>query len=280
MVKVKKQRSVKEKLPLINNPTIGADIEVFLRDKYTKDIVSAEGIIKGAKDDPFIFSGIGTDVFATSLDNVMVEFNIPPAKTSKDFSSHILYALGWIEGSIPQNLQLLAHPSARIDNKYLQTENAKMFGCDPDFNAWLMGAQNPKPDALGDIRSCGGHIHIGYEKPHGDVNMELIRVMDIFIGLPSILQEPENDRKSLYGKAGAFRHKRYGCEYRTISNYYINSPELMQWAFDNTLTAIEFVNRQQSISGEESVAIQTAINTNDKALAQTMCSYFGVKLAA
>jgi hypothetical protein len=273
------RQSSKEKRLLINNPTVGADIEVFLQDKDTNAIVSAEGIIKGAKHAPFKFLE-GDDFFATSLDNVMAEFCIPPAKTANDFKEYISYAISWINGFIPKNLQTLASPAARVDGRFLQTENAKLFGCEPDFNAWEWGDQNEKPCPTGDLRSCGGHIHIGYENPKGDTNLELIRIMDIFLGLPSILQEPDNERKSLYGKAGAFRHKTYGVEYRTISNYYVNSPRLMEWVYNNTLEAIDFVNKEQHITPEEGQAVRHAINSNDKKLADMLIGYYGVKLAA
>lgn len=265
---------------LINNPTIGADIEVFLQDTTSREIVSAEGIIKGSKHAPYVFHGVGNDFFATSLDNIMVEFNIPPAREPKMFSDNILYALGWIKGSIPDGLDLIVSPSARVDPRFLQTENAKLFGCEPDYNAWLMGKMNDRPSCDSNLRSAGGHIHVGYDNPNHMLSMALIRSMDIHLGLPSIIQEPDNERKSLYGKAGAFRFKDYGTEYRTISNYYISAPSLMEWAYNNTLAAIEFVNNQMPINEEEAVAIQAAINTNDKALATTMCTYFGVKLAA
>ena len=270
---------LKSRGSLISNPLVGADIEVFLQDKESGAIVSAEGIIKGTKDDPFRFLPEEPH-FATSLDNVMAEFCIPPAKKAIQFKENILFALGWIEGFIPNNLMPLAVPSARIDNRFLQTENAQLFGCDPDFNAWLQGVLNPKPLAESNLRSCGGHIHIGYEKPKMEVSMSLIKALDIYLGLPSIIQEPENDRKYLYGKAGAFRFKPYGVEYRTISNYYVSKPYLMEWVFNNTQLAIEFVNNKHQISPEEGEGIIAAINTNDKKLADTLCTYFGVKLAA
>jgi hypothetical protein len=46
------------------------------------------------------------------------------------------------------------------------------------------------------------------------------------------------------------------------------------------MEAIEFVNRESVINEEEGQAIRLAINKADKALAETMCKYFGVKLAA
>ena len=268
------------KRKLVLNPTIGADIEVFLRDKISDEIVSAEGIIHGTKEEPFHFMK-ENHFYATSLDNVMAEFCIPPAKTGDEFRTGIETALNYIHNTIPGNLSILAFPSAKVDGRWLDTPNAQMFGCEPDYNAWLNGIVNDKPTAADStLRSCGGHIHIGYDESNPQVNISLIKAMDIFVGLPSVIEEPDNDRKLLYGRAGAFRNKDYGAEYRTVSNYYINSKELTKWVFENTLQAIEFVNRESVISEEEGQAIRTAINKADKQLAQTMCTYFGVKLAA
>lgn len=255
---------------------LGADIEVFLKDKETNEVVSAEGIVKGSKEAPFAFKDGG---FATSLDNIMVEFNIPPASTPDSFAENIDIALDYVRKSIPENLDILIMPAARVDRKWLQTENALLFGCDPDYNAWTMGDINPRPDATTDLRSCGGHIHLGYPKHDVMMNMGIIRAMDIHIGLASILQEPDNERKQLYGRAGAFRNKKYGVEYRTPSNYYISKPELTKWVFNNAMAAYEFAAAQTPLTREEGDAIQLAINGNDKQLAQTLCTYFGVKLA-
>lgn len=273
-------QSVNKPLKKIENPTIGADIELFLQNVNSGEIVSAEGIIKGTKEEPFQFISF-QEGFATSLDNIMVEFNIPPARDSKKFAENILFAMRWINGFIPQNLRTIAKPSAFVNFAYLQTDNAKLFGCEPDYNAWLMGEQNPKPSPNNsNLRSCGGHIHVGYENPNESTTMELIRAMDIFIGLPSIIQEPDNERKRLYGKAGAFRFKPYGGEYRTISNYYAGNEKLTEWVFNNTLQAIEFVNSNYMLKREEGEGIIHAINTADKELAADICKYFGVKLAA
>lgn len=274
-----RKAQTKSSKKLINNVTIGADIEVFLQDKNTSQIVTAEGIIKGSKHEPFKFLD-ENPYFATSLDNIMAEFCIPPAREADEFHSYIAKAMKYISDTIPKDLKPLAIPSALIHEKYLQTENAKTFGCDPDYNAWIFATQNPRPESLTTLRSCGGHIHLGYDKPNASVSMSLIQAMDIFLGLPSILQEPENQRKSLYGKAGCFRFKSYGVEYRTISNYYVSSPELTKWVFNNTLSAVEFVNAKNTISEEEGRAIQAAINHNDTPLAETLCTYFGVKKAA
>lgn len=266
--------------PRVSKVSIGADIEVFLQNKETKEITSAEGIIKGTKEMPFLFKE-GDPFFATSLDNVMAEFCIPPASNKQEFYNYIQEAIKYIQNTVAdKNLTVKISPAERIAEKYLQTENALLFGCEPDMNAWLFGMPNPKPSAITNLRSCGGHIHIGYENPNDFLSMEIVRAMDIHIGLPSVIMEPDNERKTLYGKAGAFRWKAYGAEYRTVSNYYISSPQLINWAYENTHQAIDFVNRSVEINEKEAEAVQLAINTADKQLASTLCSYFSVKIAA
>src|SRR5690606_24428610 len=132
-------------------------------------------------------------------------------------------------------------PSANLDRMYLETENALTFGCQPDYNAYTMQT-NLRPNTSDEtLRSAGGHIHIGYkDAPEYDPEYyipdeeraNIVRALDLFIGVPSILLEPDNKRKELYGKAGAFRPKPYGLEYRTISNYYMEDKKLIEWVYN------------------------------------------------
>lgn len=264
----------------VRNFKIGADIEVFLQKKDTGEIVSSEGLIKGTKEQPFNFDE-SNKFYAISLDNVMTEFCIPPATTPAEFYFGIEKALNYIREVIPQDLEPVALPAAYLDEKYLSTENAQLFGCEPDFNAWN-NTQNPPPGGAGTMRTGGGHIHVGYDEPNSMTNLNIIKAMDIFLGIPSIIQEPDNERKILYGKAGAHREKKYGVEYRTISNYYLQSRELTDWVFQNTLKAIEFVNSGKCnlLDWNEKEDIVNSINYNDKELARTIIDRYQVKLAA
>jgi hypothetical protein len=259
---------------------IGADIEVFLQNKENGQVVSAEGLIPGKKDKPFIFDDV-SNFHAISLDNVMAEFCIPPATTPADFYFGIEKALKYIESIIPKNLEILIAPAAQLEDKWLQTENAKLFGCDPDFNAWTL-EQNLPPGTATNLRTSGGHLHIGYFNPNSYDNTSLIKACDIFLGVPSILQEPDNERKTMYGKAGAYREKKYGVEYRTISNYYAGDRKLTDWVFQNTVEAINFANagRCNFLSHEEKEEIVNCINYNNKDLAEMIIQKYNVKLAA
>ena len=265
----------------ILNFTIGADIELFLRNKHTNEIVSAEGLIKGTKDEPYVFDK-SNKYFATSLDNVLAEFCIPPANKALDFYNAIEKCVKYIRETIPQELTTVSYPAFVLNDKWLQTEHAQLFGCEPDFNVWARSV-NQRPEAASNLRSAGGHIHVGYDEPDMETNEWLIKALDLHLGVPSILQEPENERKSLYGKAGAFRFKDYGAEYRTISNYYLESKQLTEWAFNNTVAAIEWLNVREekdviNTFNEWGLNIQNAINNNDKMLAETIINSFDINV--
>lgn len=263
----------------ISKYTIGADIEWFLKNKRTNEIVSAENIIKGSKTDPFRFDE-NNKFYATSLDNVMAEGNIPPADNVKDFLNSITKLADYINTSIPEDLCTTAIPSARLNEKFLQTENAMVFGCDPSWNCWSLEEIHPIPKG-DNCRSAGFHVHIGYENPDGEVNIRLAKAMDLFLGIPSILMEPTNERRAVgYGGAGNFRHQKHGMEYRSLSSHFASSGSLMKWTYEATEKAIAFVNADGILFidnlGEE---IQTIINEEDVTRAKEYVERFNLQLA-
>lgn len=266
---------------------IGADIELFLQHKQTKEIVSAEGFILGTKENPFVFDK-KNQYFATSLDNVLAEFCIPPAKTKAEFYNNIRKSIGYINKTIPNDLCTVALPSANLDIKYLQTEQAKIFGCEPDFNAYT-GFQNNRPFCEDlTLRSAGGHLHFSYENAEqydkdnyvGDEQRcDIIKAFDLHIGVPSVILEPDNKRKELYGKAGCFRPKSYGVEYRTISNFYLASKKLTLWAYDAMQNAIKWLNEGYVIEDGLANVIRNTINNNDKQMANELIKDFNLTMA-
>lgn len=217
------------------NITLGCDPEMFVKSIETGEIVSAEGKIGGTKEKPRAISENGHLV---QEDNVMVEFNIPPSNNSIEFIDNINHVLDYLENYVgKQGLVLECKASHLFNEKYLQTEQAKVFGCEPDYNVYLQD-ENPKVDGDGRLRSCGGHIHIGYPNPNEESTERIIKSMDIFLGLPSVWLDSDTRRRRLYGTAGSFRFKNFGCEYRTLSNFWIKDDDSMAWAYDNTILAV------------------------------------------
>ena len=261
----------------VDNVTIGCDIEVFLMHKDTRKLISAEGYVDGTKHEPFNFDP-ADKYFATSLDNVAAEFCIPPVTDKEKFFEYITKSLNYINSKIPEYMVTAATPAGIFDDDQLQTENAKLFGCEPDYCVWDRTV-NEKPKAENaNLRSCGGHIHIGYANPDMETSEYLVKLMDLCVGVPSVLQEPDNQRKTLYGKSGCFRPKDYGLEYRTVSNYYAGDKRLSDWVFDATQNAIRLANEGFDVDQYKD-RIRQAIDGNDKVTAQNLINELDLQLA-
>ena len=116
-----------------------------------------------------------------------------------------------------------------------------------------------------------GHISIGWDNFTQEQQLDMVKAMDATVGLESVLLDNDTERKKLYGKAGCFRFREYGIEYRSLSNFWIKSDESLKWSWDTTMKAIELVNSGKIEEVKElGNYIVEAINTNNKELAQEL----------
>lgn len=256
---------------------IGSDPEVFLQDRETKEIVSAIPYVMGDKHEPYQIPDLPKGC-CIQTDNIMVEYCLPATKSPEEFVENLELCKQFTNDIIPANLEVVIKASGRLNEKYLKDKKSQQFGCDPDFNAWADGFQNESPSNKTNLRTCGGHIHIGYNNHSMDKSMQLIKALDIFLGVPSILLDPDKERKKMYGKAGAFRFKDYGVEYRSLSNFWIKDLELVKWTFAGVQNAINFVNRKlvNKLTDTQQNEIETCINTGDEALSHKLMNEFGL----
>lgn len=257
------------------NFMLGCDPEMFLVDA-AGSLVSSIGKIGGSKQEPRplpIAPG-----FAVQEDNVAIEFNIPPAASDEEFEAKVRLATNFIRNNILSEigLDVVNLSAASFPKEQLKDPAAKEFGCDPDYNAWT-GKRNPRPKASDKtLRSCGGHLHIGtdlFQSPE-DVR-EFIKHCDLFLGVPSVLMDNGELRKKLYGKAGAFRYKPYGCEYRSLSNFWVFDPKYTKWAYRQVQRALNSW-QQHDIAVHPSIA--DCINNNDKAVAMHMVNTYQLEV--
>lgn len=221
----------------MKNITIGADPELFL--ECNGEFKSAIDRIGGIKTAP---RPLGREGFFVQEDNVAVEFNIPPAKTVEAFVESIQWSLSEIAREVEAfGFKPCIKAAALFPPSELVDPRALAFGCEPDFNAWNHGLTNPKPhSAHYRLRSCGGHVHVGYPKDSGINRHRLVQLMDLYLGVPSILMDDDQERRQLYGKAGCFRGTDYGgTEYRVLSNFWLKKPEYQTWVFEQTHRAID-----------------------------------------
>lgn len=223
-----------------NEFTIGTDPEFFLHDG--EKFISAIPFVHGAKDNPEMLRCGGT----VQRDNVAVEFATPPARSLSAFQSAINECMQNVKELLPYDLEMVAVPSAIFDDSELFDDEAWEFGCDPDFNAWEEGGQNCKPSAKDThLRSCGGHVHVGSkELETTDKKLLMIKLMDATLGVVSTVIDSSPEairRRTLYGKAGAFRPTEYGVEYRSLSNFWLGSPHYIEMVYRLVDECLELV---------------------------------------
>ena len=251
------------------NTLIGCDPELFLVNKDGHP-VSAVGLIGGTKKEPRI---IRNDGCAVQEDNVAVEFCIPPATEVSKFIEAINFNLEYIEAYVKEKgLRLSITASYEFDKQQLQSAQAEIFGCDPDYNAWTLRT-NPRPKSKNKrLRSAGGHIHVSTDS-HPFL---AARALDLYLGVPSILLDEDLRRRELYGKAGACRPKEYGVEYRTLSNFWLASDELKEWVFEQAQRAVLFAQEKSDWLEEKAQVIQDCINTSNKDVAKGLMVEYGI----
>ena len=258
----------------ILNVLVGSDIEVFVKNTITGTIISAEGLIGGTKKNPLPLERKGC---ALQEDNVMAEFNVPATNNPMDMYDNIVYTLNTITSRLPEGFDIEIAASAVIPEEFLQTPQAQEIGCDPDFNAWLDNVNTPPEiGSLNGLRSCGGHIHISYDNPNKTTSNEIIKALDLFLTLPSIIKDTDTRRREIYGKAGAHRLKSYGVELRTLSNFWIKDRESVKFIFNGIAKAINFVNEGKRLSIHDSTFLVQTINNQNVVAAEELINKFKV----
>lgn len=221
---------------------VGADPELFMRHPDSGNFVSAHDRIPGTKWEPH-----KVPYGAVQVDGTALEFNIDPAKTVDEFVHNISEVRKTLVNMVP-GYNVVAEPVAHFDAEYFKFEvpsSAQELGCNPDYNGWTMDV-NPHPDPAGEpFRTASGHLHIGWtedadveNKDHFLLCCRIARQLDYYLGLYSLQWDTDGTRRKLYGKAGAFRPKSYGMEYRVLSNRWLNSEPLTRWVYNTVQVAM------------------------------------------
>ena len=146
--------------------------------------------------------------------------------------------------------------------------------CDADYNAYTEDV-NPKPEGgKTNIRSAGFHIHIGYDNNNIDASLRLVKYLDLYLGVPSVLKDKDKRRRSLYGKAGCFRLTSYGVEYRVLSSTLMKDNANLNFVWDQLSKAITAYNRSYVLP-DSSLVIE-AINNSDTELAKKLIATYNL----
>lgn len=250
---------------------IGADPELFVSENGK--LVSCHGLLPGTKAEPH-----RVERGAVQVDGMAAEFNIDPAADEEEFITNLNTVMN-VLGELLGGRSLEAIPVAHFGAEYIQSQPlvARELGCEPDFNAWLNGAINPKPNVDAPFRTASGHVHLGWKEnsPCFDEACAVTKQMDFFLGLESLFWDEDKERRSMYGRAGCMRPKSYGVEYRVLSNAWLKSEQLSRKVYQLAQRGFDAMMKGEMLF-EKYDGIEDAINNSDKEEAKRMLNdYYG-----
>lgn len=256
---------------------IGADPEIFF--KRGGRNISAHTLLPGSKLSPY-----PVPFGALQVDGTAGEYNIEPAASEDEFVLHNNEVLATLKSMIDPDITLDISASVEYDDDYWKSlpDSVKVLGCDPDYNAYSRVA-NPKPDASDSLRTGAGHIHVGWtngENPYDYSHFETCCLMaiqlDYWVGLVGTILDGDTRRKKKYGKAGAFRAKSYGMEYRVPSNWWLQDEGYMRLVYSNTKEAFDTMLGGICLWEEHKEAAQKIIDSDDTEAAVELCNKLAI----
>jgi len=213
----------------------GCDPEFFFATKSGKIVGSEKVIPSGGL--PFegrllYDTGRGSYI----QDGVQVEIN-PQAKGCRgNLGNEIGVAFRTLRKHLEgmDGLTVSFRSVVEVDKEELASlsEKSRILGCQPSLNIHDKAATIAVNPATFRTRSAGGHVHMGLNThliPHA---VRLVPILDVLLGNTCVLIDRDPlaaERRKVYGRAGEYRLPKHGLEYRTLSNFWLRSYQLMSF---------------------------------------------------
>lgn len=246
--------------------TIGADPEFFVR--KGRHFISGHTFDCGTKEKP-----METKHGTIQMDGIALECNVKPSATKEEFIQNVRGVTGDLRALVKSSdagAELVARPTIFFGTKKLSAlpKHVGKLGCTPDFNAYTK-SQIPAPNGESPFRTGAGHIHLGWtnvanprNKKHFDDCCSLVKELDYYLGLPSLLWDNDVRRRKMYGRAGAFRPKPYGLEYRVLSNKWLETSGLVGFVFEQAMKCFNEWRNDIRLATFYGTAAEEWINTS------------------
>lgn len=263
----------------VNDVYLSADPEFFIWDPEDEMIVPSDEILP--KQGNPVTDGVTKSNARLYTDGVQAEFNLRKKTCRHHVIEKLTAAHSLIDSKIPNELEVKYTPAVELpeDQVMFLSDFARQLGCDPSRNAWMRGEEMDMPyGEESPTRYAGGHIHMGkyrdgppnlFIDDHDNV-IEIIKVADHIVGLPFTQMfggEASALRRQAYGKAGEYRYKDYGLEYRVLGPQWAEFVPLVGPVFGWFREALNIVysgEQNQLYDLVDQVDVIDAINSADR----------------
>lgn len=212
--------------------TYGADIELFVQTR--------EGVIMPADT---VLTHLSTKIaheevplISMQIDGACLEYHLPICYGIEALTHYTRASIYHVHNYIKSyGCTVMAVPSANIREDLLERSRyGHEFGCKPDYNAYAPHhSRRLKACDYGNVRTAGGHLHIGVPDDCKLQPYNLVKVLDALI-----TPGATSPRTSLF-PAGTFRPTAYGIEYRVLDNSWCNGYSSEFNSLINTLHTLE-----------------------------------------
>jgi hypothetical protein len=283
-------------LTIFDSPYLGGDPEFFFNCNGaiigSEKVLPENGLtydrnkkVAGTYDGAHTAGGGTTKIVR---DGVQAELNPRPNTCRANLANEISQCFRQIALQLSKDVRVDFTPVVKVSEEEFASlsEKSKEFGCAPSKN--IYGENKITVDAREyKYRSAGGHIHIGVlSNTHIKINKairdyeRMVPLLDLIVGNTCVLidRNPWNkERRKVYGRAGEHRTPAHGLEYRTLSNFWLQSYQLMSFVYGLTRLAVNIVANSYSdyeydkelMNLVDKKDIVTAINENDFDLAMS-----------
>lgn len=248
---------------------IGSDPEFWVKDAKGNFIASSE-IIKDGDWEGIIRDGLAVELNPFPETCRQIAFN--------SISNLMLNLMDFL----PEGYSLSFETKATFKKRYFNklSDKEKQLGCQPSHN--IYGEFRIPPEIVNEnVRYGGGHIHLGYNYAYTDNNLlkeigvdDIVRMLDIVCGNTLVMfdqSKGSTERRKYYGRAGEYRLKSYGLEYRVPSNFWLKDYKLFGLATGLARLALNIsvrpLLRKRILGAVNQDDIIKAINDNDYDLA-------------
>lgn len=257
---------------------LGADPEFFF--KLKGKIVGSEKIIPPNGTDK---SGEG----AVVRDGIQGELQIGGSYCREILANHIAYAFRnlnqWLTDTKElSKTKIMISQQVEVTKAEMDSlsDNSKQLGCMPSLNIYNSKATVGVDDPMNmRKRTGGGHIHIGcpngfkvsasdpvWKKLFRTEPQRVVQMLDIIAGNTCVLIDRDKgniERRKQYGRAGEYRLPSHGLEYRTLSNFWLQSYTLMSLATSLVRLAVSIVYSTEKHESTLEKEILELVNQED-----------------
>jgi len=121
-------------------------------------------------------------------------------------------------------------PFVNFDPVHVNRPEIRILGCSPDRSIYGGGLRRPRQDPRRTFwRTGGAHIHFSIPGITEDMEMvfKLVTTCDSTLGVLDVVLDHSDlakKRREMYGQPGKYRLQKWGVEYRTPSNSWLNQP--------------------------------------------------------